>query len=164
MLLAALLYWAFVITEGAYLGSRVVAWTYDLAAKKYDSIKQFRPLDDVWLLASPMMNKLREVNGLRELISREGAKMPSAERRAKMEEYQKALRDYQRLVADSRDDIVREDRELVAIIIEKADSIVKEGAKRNKYSIVLKDPNAVGYLDPEVDITNEVLKELNKKK
>jgi ubiquinone/menaquinone biosynthesis C-methylase UbiE len=63
VLLSAFLYWAFVITEGAYFGSRVVAWTYDLAASKYDSIKQFRPLDDAWLLASPMMNELREVNG-----------------------------------------------------------------------------------------------------
>jgi ubiquinone/menaquinone biosynthesis C-methylase UbiE len=63
VLFCALLYWAFVVTEGAYLGARVVAWTYDLAAKKYDSIKQFRALEDAWLLASPMMNKLREVNG-----------------------------------------------------------------------------------------------------
>jgi ubiquinone/menaquinone biosynthesis C-methylase UbiE len=63
VLFCAFLYWAFVITEGAYFGARVVAWTYDLAAKKYDSIKQFRPVDDAWLLASPMMNRLREING-----------------------------------------------------------------------------------------------------
>jgi len=61
--LGAMLYWTFVITEGAYLGARVVAWTYDLAAKRYDRIKQFKPLDDDWLLAGPMMHKLRQVNG-----------------------------------------------------------------------------------------------------
>jgi ubiquinone/menaquinone biosynthesis C-methylase UbiE len=63
LFLAALLYWAFIVTEGAYLGARVVAWTYDLAATRYDTIKQFSPMDDAWLLASPMINKLREING-----------------------------------------------------------------------------------------------------
>jgi ubiquinone/menaquinone biosynthesis C-methylase UbiE len=61
-ILAAFLYWAFVITEGAYLGSRVVAWTYDLTAAKYDAIKRFRLADDVWLLSSPMVIALKEVN------------------------------------------------------------------------------------------------------
>jgi ubiquinone/menaquinone biosynthesis C-methylase UbiE len=56
------LYWAFIITEGAYLGARVVAWTYDLAAKKYDDIKQFNPTHDVWLLANPMLQKILPVN------------------------------------------------------------------------------------------------------
>jgi len=66
LLLAALLYWLFVVTEGAYLGARylgarVVAWTYDLTARRYDQIKQFNPLDDAWLLAMPM---LRALNGV----------------------------------------------------------------------------------------------------
>lgn len=62
LLLAGFLYWAFVITEGAYLGSRVVAWTYDLTASKYDAIKHFRLADDVWLLSSPMVVALKGVN------------------------------------------------------------------------------------------------------
>jgi ubiquinone/menaquinone biosynthesis C-methylase UbiE len=62
LLLAGLLYWAFVITEGAYLGSRVVAWTYDLTAAKYDEIKHFRLADDIWLLSSPMVVALEGTN------------------------------------------------------------------------------------------------------
>lgn len=61
LLLGAFLYWAFVITEGAYLGTRVVTWTYDLAAHRYDRIKQFKLSDDVWVLAWPMLNKLKGV-------------------------------------------------------------------------------------------------------
>ena len=61
-ILSALIYWAFVVTEGAYLGSQVVAWTYDLTAQRYDQIKQFRPQDDEWLLAGPMLRELRQVN------------------------------------------------------------------------------------------------------
>lgn len=63
VLVGLLFYWVFVVTEGAYLGPRVVAWTYDLAAQRYDTIKQFSALDDAWLLAGPMMLKLRDVNG-----------------------------------------------------------------------------------------------------
>ncbi len=35
------LYWLLVMTEGVYLGRRVVIWLYDLTANKYDGIKQF---------------------------------------------------------------------------------------------------------------------------
>ena len=62
VVLAALIYWAFVVTEGAYLGARVVAWTYDLTARRYDRIKQFHPQDDEWLLSGPMLRELRQVN------------------------------------------------------------------------------------------------------
>ena len=61
-ILAALVYWAFVVTEGAYLGSRVVAWTYDLTARRYDQIKQFRPQDDEWLLSGPMLGELTQIS------------------------------------------------------------------------------------------------------
>jgi len=61
LFLGAFLYWAFVIAEGVYLGARIVAWTYDLTARQYDRIKKFNPSDDAWLLAGPMLRKLREV-------------------------------------------------------------------------------------------------------
>ena len=67
------------------------------------------------------------------------------------------------MVADAKEDISREDRELVALILKKADDILKKVAKKKRFSIILKDPNAIGYLDPDVDITDLVLKELDKK-
>lgn len=62
LLLGAFLYWALIITEGAYLGARTVAWTYDLTARRYDDIKQFNPQDDAWLLAGPLLRALRDVD------------------------------------------------------------------------------------------------------
>jgi len=108
--------------------------------------------------------KLRDLNKLKEFINQEGTKMPPRERRDKVELLQKLYKEYQRMVADAKEDITREDRALVAFILEKADSVLKKVAKKKKYSIILKDPNAIGYLDPNVDITDLVLKELNKKK
>ena len=107
--------------------------------------------------------KLQEINRLKEIINAKDSKLSAAERREKLEAFQKAYKDYQRMVADAKEDIAREDRQLVSIILDKADGVLKKVAKKQKYAIILKDPNAVGYLDPEVDVTDEVLKELNKK-
>ncbi|MEE8431795.1 MAG: OmpH family outer membrane protein, partial [Candidatus Desulfatibia sp.] len=93
-----------------------------------------------------------------------GDKLPARERRDKVELLQKMNKDYQRLVADAKEDIAREDRQLVALILEKANDILKSVAKKKKYTIILKDPKTIGYLDPAVDITDLVVKELNKRK
>lgn len=108
--------------------------------------------------------KLKEVNRLRDLMNKKGDKMAAVEKRDVLENLQKAYKEYQRLVADAKDDIVRGDRKLVSTILEKANKVLKKVAKKYKYTIIIKDPNAVGYLDPDVDITDKVIKELNKKK
>lgn len=107
--------------------------------------------------------KLKLINTLKEQINTHGDTMSVDEKRDKIEALQKAYKEYQRMVADAKEEIVREDRQLVAIILNKADGVLKKVAKKQKYTIILKDPNAVGYLDPDVDITDDVLKELNRK-
>lgn len=107
--------------------------------------------------------KLREVNELRELINKDGDKMSPQDKRDKVLGLQKANKEYQRMVADVKEDILLEDRELVSIILQKADEILNKVAKRLNYTVILKDATAIGYLDPSVDITDEVIKELNKK-
>ena len=56
--LAALAYWQLIVAEGAYLGPRVVAWTYDLVASRYDAIKRFEPGDERWFVAGPLLRGL----------------------------------------------------------------------------------------------------------
>ena len=87
--------------------------------------------------------KLREINELRELINKDGDKMSPQERRDKVLGLQKANKEYQRLVSDVKEDILREDRQLVSIILQKADGVLKKVAKRLKYTIILKDPKTV---------------------
>ena len=113
---------------------------------------------------SVLDKKLADINKLRDFINKKGNKLTAADRRAKVELLQKMYKEYQRLVADAKEDITREDRQLVAIILEKANDILKKVAKKKKYGIILKDPNSIGYLNPDVDITDLVLKALNKKK
>lgn len=109
-----------------------------------------------------LKNKLKEINDLRDLINKESDKMDTATRQERTKALNRAAKEYQRLAEDAKEDLTNEDNELVAIILQKADGVLKEVAKKKKYSIILKDANAIGYLDPSVDITDDVLKELNK--
>ena len=106
--------------------------------------------------------KQARINSLRKDLNANGAKMSAIEKQDKVTALQKLYKEYQRMVADAKEDISREDRELVAQILKKADGVLKKVAKKKKFSIILKDPNAIGYLDPDVDITDLVLKELNR--
>ncbi|MCP3951033.1 MAG: OmpH family outer membrane protein [Desulfobacterales bacterium] len=107
--------------------------------------------------------KQNRINHLRKDLNVNAAKMPLIEKQDKVEALKGLYKEYQRMVADAKEDISREDRELVTLILKKADGVLKKIAKKKKFSIILKDPNAIGYLDPDVDITDLVLKELNKK-
>lgn len=53
-LIVALVYWLFVLTEGAYLGSRTVTALYDRVAGRYDKIKQFVAEDEDYFLGRPV--------------------------------------------------------------------------------------------------------------
>lgn len=55
VLVAWLLWWLLIETEGVYLGRGVVIWLYDVYATRYDDIKQFEPEYDRVLLAKPIM-------------------------------------------------------------------------------------------------------------
>ncbi len=58
-LLAGLLYWLLVITEGVYLGRHIVVWLYDITAHKYDRIKEFDDAAERFFVARPLLFHLR---------------------------------------------------------------------------------------------------------
>jgi len=58
LFLALLLYWEFVLAEGAHLGPRVVIWLYDLIAWRYDRIKKFDLAVEADLLGLPLTEAL----------------------------------------------------------------------------------------------------------
>lgn len=63
LLIAGLLYWQIVIAEGTYLGQRTVTRLYDLAARKYDDIKQYDDDMEAVFLGRPLAEALRPVPG-----------------------------------------------------------------------------------------------------
>jgi ubiquinone/menaquinone biosynthesis C-methylase UbiE len=51
-------YWLLIVTEGTYLGSRVVILLYDWVARRYDAIKGVRYVDEAQRLAIPLLEAL----------------------------------------------------------------------------------------------------------
>ncbi len=54
-----LLHWLLIRTEGIFLGRRVVVWLYDLAAERYDAIKQFDPDTESAFVTWPLRRRLK---------------------------------------------------------------------------------------------------------
>lgn len=51
--LGAFLYWLLILSEGAFLGERVVVWLYDVYAGRYDRIKEWVVEEEIFYLAEP---------------------------------------------------------------------------------------------------------------
>lgn len=60
-LLAAALYYLLVLTEGTYLGTRLVILLYDWTAHKYDRLKNVRYINESYFLGVPLAERLCEV-------------------------------------------------------------------------------------------------------
>jgi len=56
------IYWLLVLSEGVYLGKKVVIALYDWGASKYDRVKQVQPHDDARHLACPLLEALSGVH------------------------------------------------------------------------------------------------------
>jgi SAM-dependent methyltransferase len=67
LLITAALIWEFYICEGAHLGHRVVVGMYDLAATRYDRIKQFDPDWERRFVGEPIANAIEQLAGARVL-------------------------------------------------------------------------------------------------
>ena len=60
----------------------------------------------------------------------------------------------------SSEDVSQQKNEQLNIIVEKANKVIKQIAEAEKYDILFQEP--VVYISPRVDITDKVLKALNK--
>lgn len=56
--LLAIGWWLLIISEGVYLGRRVVIWLYDVYADRYDRIKRYQPHLEHQHLAQPIMDEI----------------------------------------------------------------------------------------------------------
>jgi len=104
----------------------------------------------------------KKIQELDAIIKKNGDLMGALNKAEKTEELQRLYKNFKRMVADAKEELANEDGKLVATILEQADGVLKQVAKNKKYSIILKDPDAIGYLDPKVDITDAVILEFNK--
>jgi outer membrane protein len=80
------------------------------------------------------------------------------------DKFQAQKKELERMIEDSRADMTRREKQMVAQILQKANGVVEEIAKSGGYTVILKNPRDLAYIDPAADITAEVVKGLNKLK
>ena len=72
-----------------------------------------------------------------------------------------AVRDYEKLVESSNIEIQGEERRLIQFVMRRADSFLQAIAKEMGFTMILTDPEIVGYVHGSMDITDRVISELN---
>ncbi len=121
------------------------------ALKEIEALRQEKEKEAV--------EKLQKIKQLQSGLNNDNVQL--VEKRDKVKQLQTLNKNYKRFIADSKEEITQKDRELVSMILKNADEIIKTVAKKGGYSLIIKDPNVLGYLDPKIDITDDVLKKLN---
>jgi outer membrane protein len=69
-------------------------------------------------------------------------------------------RELQRKRREFNEDVSQRKNEELNVIVEKANKVIKQIAETEKYDILFQEP--VVFISPRVDITDKVLKALNK--
>jgi outer membrane protein len=72
-----------------------------------------------------------------------------------------AVRQYEKMVENSNLDIQGEERRLIQFIMRRADNILRQISSQLGFSMILTDPEIIGFVDDSMDITDHVIQELN---
>ncbi len=95
-----------------------------------------------------------------EKLDKDGPVLSESERTKRQRELAEMDKDFQRRQREFREDLNQRRNEELAVVLEKANKVIKQLAESEKYDIVFQE--AV-YFSPRVDITDKVLKALNSK-
>ncbi|MDD3311507.1 OmpH family outer membrane protein [Pseudodesulfovibrio sp.] len=102
---------------------------------------------------------LSQIDGLKAEL--EKSTLSVSEQQFKEKELRLNARDYEELVQNSNLDIQGEERRLIQFIMRRADSILRRVAEERGFTMILTDPEIIGYVSPAMDITDRVIQELN---
>lgn len=91
----------------------------------------------------------------------EGNTLTSIERGSIDDSIRVAVRDYEKLMEQASMDLQGEERRLIKFIMGKADTILRQLAKEQGFTMILTDPEAIGYVDGSMDLTGRVIRELD---
>jgi outer membrane protein len=94
-----------------------------------------------------------------EKLDKDGPVLADAERSKRQRELAEMDKDFQRRQREFREDLNQRRNEELAVVLERANKVIKQIAEAEKYDIIFQE--AV-YASPRIDITEKVLKALNK--
>jgi outer membrane protein len=93
-------------------------------------------------------------------LEKNAVTMSDSQRRTKEREFNELNRELQRRDRDFRDEVNQRRNEEMASLLDKANRVIREIAKRDHYDAILQDGV---YVSPRIDITDKVIKALEAK-
>lgn len=108
--------------------------------------------------------KEADIKKMGEDFEKRSMAMNEEARMKKQAELQMEMRKYQELAGKSQMEIQKRERDLTQPIVTKLRSIIEEIAKKENYTVILeKSENAVMFAKKEIDLTDRLIKEHDKK-
>lgn len=104
--------------------------------------------------------KALEISTLKKEIA--GGKLAMTEQRIKEDSLRVHYEQYDKLIEESNAEIQREEAKLIRFLMRKADRILKDLAAKNGFTLILTDPDSIGYIEKSADITDQVIRELDR--
>lgn len=89
--------------------------------------------------------------------------LSEAEQRTLESKLQILYEQHDQLIKKSNEDIQIEEAKLIQFIMKRADGSLRDIAKQKGFSLVITDPDIVGYIDDSADLTDLVIQDLNKR-
>ena len=99
-----------------------------------------------------------KIKGLNQKLEKDGPVMSDTDRINTQQQLAEMNRDFQRKQREFGEDLNAKRNAALAIVLDKANKVVKEIAEQGNYDIIFQD--AV-YVNPRIDITDKVLKALD---
>lgn len=99
------------------------------------------------------------LKSMSEKLDKEAALLPETDRVKRQRDLADLDKDFQRKQREFREDLNQRRNEELAMVLERTNKVIKQIAETEKYDLVFQE--AV-YASPRIDITDKVLKALNK--
>jgi outer membrane protein len=106
----------------------------------------------------------KDINALKETLSKEGSKLDSERVKAIKEDILFKEEELKNFVGEKSALLQQKEEALSYRVLQNIYDYVKDVAVKNGYSMILEKGTAVIYVDPEIDITDEVIKALDKER
>lgn len=153
-----------------------IAWPGDvLAQQKVGFVNPQRLIDesDIGRTAQQDLAKLgqekdrqirdsaKNINELKARLA--DATLSDSEQRTLESKLQILYEQHDRLIQKSNEDIQYEEARLIQFIMKRADASLRHIAQQQGFSLVLTDPDIVGYIEDSADLTDLVIQDLNQR-
>jgi len=109
--------------------------------------------------------KGKEIENLRGELEKQSSALSPEAKKLKEEDLDRLLREYQRLVSDSQNDVKKRESEYTAEIIKEIRVIVEKIGQEQGYTLIIENAEGIIlYSKKDLDLTEAVLKRYNESK